>query len=107
MSGQEPQGEPLNVQINVPPDVEAGHFANFAGIWSDQDGFVLDFAVMTGPPQPWTSPETGATALHVTARVVSRVRVPPRQAIELMRALGAQLDEWERNHGPANPASGS
>jgi hypothetical protein len=32
---------------------------------------------------------------------VSRVRIPPRQAIELMRTLGAHLDQWEQRHGPA------
>jgi hypothetical protein len=43
----------------------------------------------------------GADVLRVRARVVSRVRIPPRQAIELMRTLGAHLDQWEQRHGPA------
>jgi hypothetical protein len=93
---------PLQFELNVPPEAEAGVFANFAGIWHDNDGFVLDFAAVAEPAQPGHAAD-GSPIMKVRARVVSRVRIPPRQAFELMRALNTQLDAWERTHGPASP----
>ena len=88
--------EPTAAQINInlPPEQEAGTYANFAGVWHGSDGFVLDFAVVTHPPQ---AAETGVT--EINARVVSRVRIPTSQAWELMRALNEQLSQWELEHG--------
>lgn len=89
-------GEPNTAQINInlPPEQEAGTYANFAGVWHGSDGFVLDFAVVTQPP---VTTEGGIT--QVNARVVSRVRIPASQAMELMRALNEQLGQWESEHG--------
>jgi hypothetical protein len=39
---------------------------------------------------------------QVTARVVSRVRIPTSQAWELMRALNEQLSQWENEFGTSN-----
>lgn len=86
--------------MDIPPELEGGVFANFAGIWNDEDGFVIDFAAVAEPPRKAEN-DAGVELLHVRARVVSRVRIPPRQAIELMRTLGAHLDQWEQRHGPA------
>lgn len=91
---------PVEVKIDIPPELEGGVFANFAGIWNDEDGFVIDFAAVAEPPRKGNN-DAGAEVLQVRARVVSRVRIPPRQAIELMRTLGGHLDQWERVHGPA------
>ena len=90
--------EPSAAQINMnlPPKQEAGKYANFAGVWHGADGFVLDFAVVTHPPQ---AADTGIT--EINARVVSRVRIPTSQAWELMRALNEQLTQWESEHGNA------
>lgn len=84
------------ININLPPEQEAGAYANFAGVWHGPDGFVLDFAVLTQPP---LADENGVT--QVNARVVSRVRIPTSQAWELMRALNEQLGQWEHEHGTA------
>jgi hypothetical protein len=93
-------GIPVEVNMDIPPDLEGGVFANFAGIWNDEDGFVIDFAAVAEPPRNAQN-DAGAEVLRVRARVVSRVRIPPRQAIELMRTLGGHLDQWEKRHGPA------
>jgi uncharacterized protein DUF3467 len=96
-------GEPnaTRISINLPPEQEAGTYANFAGVWHGSDGFVLDFAVLTKPPVPSTDPDTGQSVTAVEARVVSRVRIPTSQAWELMRALNEQLTQWEDEHGAA------
>lgn len=105
MTESQPAGPmPTQFNINIPAELEGGVFANFAAIWQDQDSIVIDFAAAAGPAQP-VQQQDGGTVAHVKAKVVSRVRIPPRQAIELMRGLGSQLDLWEQNHGPATPPS--
>jgi hypothetical protein len=85
---------PAQINMNLPPEQEAGTYANFAGVWHGADGFVLDFAVVTHPPTPG---DDGMT--EINARIVSRVRIPTSQAWELMRALNEQLGQWETEHG--------
>ncbi|HZZ96479.1 MAG TPA: DUF3467 domain-containing protein [Jatrophihabitantaceae bacterium] len=89
------------INMNLPPEQEAGNYANFAGVWHGADGFVLDFAVVTQPPQP-ADDVTGQQLTEINARVVSRVRIPTSQAWELMRALNEQLTQWENEHGSAS-----
>ena len=95
--GEPPTNTQATLAMNVPPEQEGGTYANFAGVWHDNDGFVLDFAVTTAPPQA-TRDEQGNEGLVVPARVVSRVRIPSSQAWALMSALNSQLDMWEKEH---------
>jgi hypothetical protein len=88
------------INMNLPPEQEAGSYANFAGVWHGADGFVLDFAVVTQPPQP-AADLSGEAVTEISARVVSRVRIPTSQAWELMRALNEQLSQWETEYGSA------
>ncbi|HEX6470556.1 MAG TPA: DUF3467 domain-containing protein [Streptosporangiaceae bacterium] len=93
--------EPLEhrVEIAVPAEVEVGEFASFASVWRSQDCFVLDFATEVRPPEVVQEPESGVRYVHVPARVVSRVRVPPGQIWELMKALEQNLSAYERETG--------
>lgn len=93
----EPPAAAAQITMNLPPEQEAGTYANFAGVWHGADGFVLDFAVVTHPPR------AGDGLTEVNARVVSRVRIPTSQAWELMRALNEQLGQWESEHGNGTP----
>lgn len=97
---QPPPGQPVQVQINVPTEIEAGVFASFASIWQDNDGFLLDFATVTSAPSLEQGEDGGPPQVVLRAKVVSRVRIPPLQALELMRALNTQLGQWENAHGP-------
>jgi hypothetical protein len=98
----DPNPVPAQLELNLPPEMEAGVYASFAAVWQDNDTLVLDFAVHTAPPQPVTDMESGqVAALRVPARVVSRVRIPGGQAWELMRALNDQLGRWEAQRSPA------
>ncbi len=92
---------PIRFQVEVPPDAEAGVPAEFANIWHTRTSFVLDFAVPKGPPQV-VDDDAGRHAV-VTAKVVTRVRIPPQQAFEIARALTQQLDMWEKETGAARP----
>jgi hypothetical protein len=95
---------PQIIRFSVPPDVEAGVYANFVSLWHQPDSFVLDFSVFTAPPQ-LKEHEDGHQFFDLPARIVSRVRIPPQQVFELMKALGIELSAWERATGqsPSTP----
>jgi Protein of unknown function (DUF3467) len=82
--------------INLTPPVDAGgHYADFVLVWQSGETFVIDFAAITTPPLPSDDPD-GAS---VQAQVVSRVRIPPSQVFEIMKALETELSKWERRTG--------
>jgi hypothetical protein len=58
-------------------------------VWHSKDVFVLDFAVLSQPITPQ----------QLQSRVVSRVRIPPSQVFEIMKALEQQLSAWEKERG--------
>ena len=83
------------LQINLPPELNAGVYADFVRAWHTNDAFVLDFASLIQPPH---SEEPGGPVI-LDASVVSRVHIPPAQVFELMKALEQQLSNWEKEHG--------
>jgi hypothetical protein len=98
----EPPQVPAQLELNLPPEMEAGVYASFAAVWQDNDTLVLDFAVHTQPPQPLPDAGTGQlAAVRVPARVVSRVRIPAGQAWEFIRAVNDQLGRWEASRDAA------
>lgn len=94
------------VEISVPPEVEVGVFAGFASVWRAQDSFVLDFATEVRPPEISRDPESDIPYVHVPATVVARVRIPPGQVWELMKALEQNLSAYERDTGKAGHGEG-
>ena len=88
---------PSRFLIDVPDDVVAGHYADFASIWHTPDVFVLDFAALKGSPQ--VADADGQPVLDFHTRIVTRVRIPPQQVFEVMKALEQQLSAWERETG--------
>ncbi|WP_170177902.1 DUF3467 domain-containing protein [Thermomonospora umbrina] len=87
------------VEITVPEDAEVGVYAGFASVWRTQESFVLDFATEVRPPEVAQDPDSGSRYVHVPARVVARVRIPPGQVWELMKALEKNLSAYERDAG--------
>src|SRR5690625_3139118 len=81
--------------VDIPAEVEAGTYADFASIWHTNDSFVLDFAVFKRLPRPETS-DDGGRVVNVPVKVVSRVRIPPSQVFEIMKGVERQLSMWER-----------
>jgi hypothetical protein len=77
----------------MPIEKAGGVYADFVRAWHTQDAFVLDFATLTEPPRN----DDGQMVLD--AQVVSRVRIPPAQVFELMKALEQQLTAWEKESG--------
>jgi hypothetical protein len=85
---------PTTFEVNVPPEKREGHYADYAGIWHNQETFILDFVAMTEPPAEKQDAE-GETINAVPCEVVTRVRIPASQAWEMMKALEKQLTAWE------------
>jgi len=81
------------IQMNMPAEQTAGVYADFVRAWHTKDAFVLDFANLVEPVRA----EDDAVILNAT--VVSRVRIPPGQVFELMKALESQLSAWEKETG--------
>ncbi len=94
---------PKRYNVEIPDDVVNGHYADLASLWHTRDVFVLDFAALKGAPQ--RAEHEGAAVLHHQTRVVARVRIPPAQVFELMKALESQLSAWEAETGrrPTGP----
>jgi len=90
------------VEITVPPESEVGVFAAFASVWRTQESFVLDFATEVRPPEVVQDEDSSTPYVHVPARVVARVRVPPGQIWELMKALEQNLSAYERESGKSH-----
>jgi hypothetical protein len=85
------------VNMVVPPEVEVGVYANLLAIWHTQDEFTFDFAVKQ--PAQMAESEDGTPVVHVPARVVARVRVPPGQVFEILKALNENMTHYERAFG--------
>lgn len=93
------QPQEHRVEITVPPDHEVGVYAGFASVWRTQDSFVIDFSTEVRPSEVAEDAESGTRYVHVPARVVSRVRIPPSQVWELMKSLEQNLSAYERESG--------
>jgi hypothetical protein len=88
---EQPTPGPGHIRVNMPDDLAGGDYADFVRVWHGKDIFTLDFAALVAPMGPEGT----------TARVVSRVRIPPSQVFEIMKALERSLTAWENEHGQA------
>lgn len=81
--------------IAVPPDLEVGVYANAVAVWHTRTEFGLDFLTnVPGATTAVTLPD-GSQQQVPSLRVVSRVKLPPAQIFELMKALEQQLTMFE------------
>lgn len=86
-----------HISVDLPPEREEGHYADLVGVWHNVDTMVFDFAVMSKPPTLDAS--EGQQAIAIQARVTTRVRIPIRQAWEMMKSMEANLGAWEQETG--------
>jgi hypothetical protein len=92
------------VQIAMPEARVAGSYADLVSVWHTPDSFVLDFSAFSGPPQLLRDDDREVVVQN--AEVVSRVRIPPSQVFEIMKALEQQLTAWERQTGRSSSSAG-
>ena len=84
-------------ELNVPPELEGGAYANVLGVWHTVYEFTLDFAAMQ-PPQVVDENDPNSAAV-VPCRVVSRVKVPVTVVFDLIRALNENMTKYEERFG--------
>ena len=86
---------PIELQLDVPPELEGGTYANVLNVWHTAYEFTLDFGVM----QQVGEPEDADAALQVPVRVVSRVRIPVTLLFEVLKALNTNMTGYESTFG--------
>jgi Protein of unknown function (DUF3467) len=85
-------------EVSIAPELEGGVYASFANLWHGPDVFTIDFAALAAPPLRLED-ENGQAYTQIQTRIVARVRIPPSQVFELMKALEMQLSAWEIETG--------
>jgi hypothetical protein len=96
---QQPQQQQTEFEIQVPPDQEAGEYANFLMVWHTPHEFTLDFAVMQ-PSQP------ADNGVKVPCRVVSRVRITPAIMLDILNAMNENVNRYTQSFGEINRPGG-
>ena len=87
---------PIELQIEVPAELEGGTYSNVLNVWHTAYEFTLDFGVMQAVGQQ----EDPEAPLHVPVRVVSRVRIPVTLLFEVLKALNTNMTNYEAAFGP-------
>jgi hypothetical protein len=86
---------PIELKLDVPPELEGGTYANVLNVWHTAYEFTLDFGVM----QQVGEPEDPEAAVQVPVRVVSRVRIPVTLLFEVLKALNTNMTGYESTFG--------
>ena len=87
----------MQFELNVPPELEGGVYANVLGVWHTAYEFTLDFAAMQ-PPQVLDESDP-ASPTHVPCRVVARVKIPVTAVFDLIRAVNDNMTKYEEHFG--------
>ena len=80
--------------IDLPEEMVAGVYADFVSVWHTPSTFTFDFAALAAPPELQET-EDGKVVSVLKSRIVGRIRIPPDQVFEIMKALEHQLTAWE------------
>lgn len=88
--------QPVQFDIRVPRDVEAGVYSNFVSVWHTPHEFTLDFVVL-GKAEPTNG------RVRMPGRVVSRVKIPITSIFELLRTVNAGMTAYEQLYGEIVP----
>lgn len=80
--------------IDLPDEMIAGVYADFVSVWHTPSTFTFDFAALAAPPELEETDE-GEVISVLKSRIVARIRIPPEQVFEIMKALEHQLTAWE------------
>jgi len=96
-SDDEPQEESATAFI-VPPEQEAGVYANTFAVWHTAYDFTIDFAA-SQLPEP-RDPEDPESPYVVPCRVVSRIRIPAGTVFGLIKTIHDRMSTYENDWGP-------
>lgn len=94
--------QPPPFAIVVPEGVEAGLYANIVSVWHTTTEFTLDFLTQTPSLVDVEMPD-GSRVARPKLLAIARVKLPPQQIFELMKALEAQLSAFEKEQQAKKP----
>jgi hypothetical protein len=80
-------------EVQAPPELEGGSYANFLSVWHTPFEFTLDFCSTL----PARQDEEGTPV--VPCRVVSRVKIPTTMIFDVLRALNENMTRYEQAYG--------
>jgi Protein of unknown function (DUF3467) len=95
--GDGDENRPTNFEIQLPPELESGVYANFLGVWHTAHEFTLDFAQIQ--PAQVDDPEDPSSPVTLPARVVARVKIPVTVVFDVIRALNENMTRYEQAFG--------
>ena len=90
--------EDSSFEFRLPPEHEAGVYANTFGVWHTAYDFTIDFAASQLPKRA-----DPADPYVVSCRVVSRVRLPAGAVFDLLRTINAAMSLYEAQWGEIQP----
>lgn len=97
---EDPGVVPASFEVQVPPDLEGGIYANFLNVWHSPYEFTFDFAVTQ--PAISQNPEDPQSPVTVPCRVVARLKIPPALMFDIMRAINQNMTGYEQTFGEIN-----
>jgi len=92
--------QPPPFAIVVPDALEAGVYANVVSVWHTPTEFTLDF-LTNCPGVVGVQMADGQVVPRPKLLAVARVKLPPAQIFELMKALERQLTAFESEQQPS------
>ncbi len=87
----------IEYDVTVPPEHDAGSYANLLMVWHTEHEFTLDFCA------PYSEPADPAPRAIL---VVSRLRVPVTMMFEMIRVMNERMTEYESRWGEIRRSSG-
>lgn len=84
-------------QFVIPPELEAGVYADVIAVWHTPHAFVLDFAAVGSPRYAHDGePDEG---VEDSPLMVARVRLPIGLVFALLQAISARMERYEYEWG--------
>jgi hypothetical protein len=80
-------------EVQLPPELETGQYANFLAVWHSPHDFTLDYAV-TGQ-----ATQDADGAVTVPCRVVARIKIPLTVVEAMLQALATNVSLFEQAAG--------
>jgi hypothetical protein len=97
MNEPQPGERPTQFEIQIPPELEGGVYANFLSVWHTAYEFTLDFAA-TQPPQVEDENDPNSP-VRAPCRVVARVKIPVTVVFDVIRAINENMTRYEQAFG--------
>jgi Protein of unknown function (DUF3467) len=87
----------INVDVDIPPEVRRGVYANSFNIWFSPYEFAFDWAVADEAEAE--DPDDPASPLRMPIMVVARVRLPSSLVFDVLRDLNEAMTRYESIYG--------